>query len=398
MGNGAEQRAARPPLVLWVALLVVGAYGPFVFALQDLTHLQGWYLPHAGTYWGRDFTNLYFGGRLGWDGLDVYQLGDYQAALHQLGIEAGQNYSYPPATLFVGKALSLLPYPAAFLLWAVAGLACFIVAARPYIRFAWPWLLLVPAAAAFPNGQYGLFLAALWLWAFRGSGAATGVLTLKPHCGLLLAPALFVRRKWCTIAVAVIVTLALWGLAEWCFGLTRSFFESGARVQLSVLATSRDEPYFAAMPSVFVRLRHWPIAAWTAQGVVALATLAMIWPLWRLPLKALAFPLATATFLILPYSFAYDMAVVSLGFAVLIHDRWGEMDWPERAAAAGGYMAVIVPMLAPPLLFAGLWAQRRAALREIVGARGVPLPDEDRQQPALPARRPQRPFARPNAG
>jgi hypothetical protein len=349
-------------LLLWTLLFVAAAYGSIVFSAQDFIHRDGLYLPHAGTLYGRDFTNLYFGGRAAWfDGLNVYSLADYQAALSRAGIKAGQNYSYPPVTLALGALLSLLPYLFALSLWSLAGLACFLLAARPYVRFAWPWLLLLPGCAAIPNGQYGLFTAALWLWSFRGSGTAAGLLTVKPHLGLLMAPTLALRGRWRQAAVAAAVGLALWGLGEYLFGLTRAFFEQGARIQARVLLTPTAEPYFAAMPSTFVRLRQFAFA-WPAHIAVAGVTVAMLWPLRHQPLRRLAFPLATATFLILPYSFAYDMAVVSLGFAVLIDDRWGDLGWTGRAAALAGFAAPLVPAFAPPLLRAGLWVQRKALL------------------------------------
>ena len=353
---------ARPPLWLWVAMLLVGAYDAVVYSLSDLVHRDGLYLPHSSTFYGRDFTNLYFGGRFAWfDGVNVYDSAAYLAALRDVGIFAGQNYSYPPITLALGALLSLLPYLLALALWAIGGLVCFILAARPYIRFNWLWLLMLPACAATPNGQYGLYTAALWLWSFRGSGVSAGLLTVKPHLGLLLAPALSPPRRWRQAAIALLVAILLWTAGELLFGLTRAFFEEGADLQLRVLTTASEQPYFSAMPSTFVRLRHFTFA-WPAHLVVVAITLAMLWPLRRQPLQSLAFPLATATFLILPYGFAYDMAVVALGFAVLVHDHWGRLNWPGRLCALAGFAGAIFPAFAPPLLLMGLWVQRSLLL------------------------------------
>ncbi|MDQ3145165.1 MAG: DUF2029 domain-containing protein [Pseudomonadota bacterium] len=346
------------------------AYPSFQFALLDFIHRDGHFLPHAGTWWGRDFTNLYFGGRFAVaEGINVYDQAAYLPALREQGILAGQNYSYPPATLAIGFLLSLLPYVAALLLWSLAGLACFLVAARRYINFPWPWLLLLPATVPFPNGQWGLFVAALWLWSFAGSGSAAGLLTMKPHLGILLAPALAFKRRWRQMAVAVAVTLLIWLSAEWAFGLTRSYLTVGAETQMAILTTRSDQPFFSAMPSTYAALRLFPFA-WWAHAAVAVASLALLWGLRQQPLIRLAFPLATASFLVLPYGFAYDMAVVSLGFLTLLHTRWGDLTWPSRAMAIGGYLSVAFPQAAPVLLLAGLWVQRQVL-------RSLPRPAED---------------------
>ncbi|MEQ7873046.1 glycosyltransferase family 87 protein [Sphingomonas sp. ASV193] len=360
-----DRRAAegRPPLIVWTAMLLLGAVTMLNRSIVDWTHRDGLWLPHAGTMIGRDFTNLYFGGRFGWAGVDVYDLSAYQGLLHQVGILSGQNYSYPPATLAIGAALSQLPYGGALLLWWLGSVALFVLAARRTIGFAWPWLLLLPTLAEMPNGQYGILASALWLWSFRGSGVAPGLLTLKPHLGILLAPTLIAKRRWRQVAVAAAVALLLWGAGEALFHLTRAYLTAGAQTQIGVLLRSSEEPYFAGIPSTYVRLRHNPFA-WAAHLAVSAAALAMLWRLRHLPLDRLVFPAATATFLVLPYSFAYDMAAVSLGFAVLLDHDWGAMGWRQRAMTIGGYVGTAFPAIAPPLLLAGLWVQSERLLAD----------------------------------
>lgn len=355
-------RGDGPPLALWVAILLVASFGSISASLIDWYYRDGLFLPHSGTWFGRDFTNLYLGGRLAFEGIDVYNVSEYQKALRLEGILAGQNYSYPPATLLLGKALSMLPYEAALYLWSIGGLAAFILAARPYIRFHWLWLLLIPAAAAFPNGQWGLYAAALWLWSFRGNGVGAAFLTMKPHLGLLLPPALLARQRWHQIVAATVGAGLVWLIGEWATGLTLEFLTNGAKVQLAVLTNSNDQPYFAAMPSTYVVLRHVPFAA-TAHLVVAGPAMALCWRLRDQSLPQLAFPLATATFLILPYSFAYDMGVVSLGFAILLNEKWAELNWPRRIIAGAALMAPAFPAYAPPILLAGLYLQHEVLLK-----------------------------------
>jgi len=336
-----KPRGYQPPLLLWIALFVAGAIQPLLLLRVDLLLAQGYSIPDARTWVGRDFTNLWVGSKLALQGVNIYDLADYAVGLARFGITQGQNYSYPPATLLVGTPLSLIPYPLALTLWFVGGWIAFVLAARPYVRFHPLWLIILPATVVARNGQWGVFAAALFLWSFRGSGVAAGVLTLKPHLGLVLAACMVLKKRWKQIAVALVTCAILWGTAELAFGLTRAFLTEGVAVQKAVLTDPRNQPYFGAMPSLYVRLRHLDFA-WLAQGMIALAAAAMLWRVRERPLMQLAFPAATATFIILPYGFSYDMAVVSLGFAVMIHERWGRMrDWEKLVA--------ILCFLAPPM-------------------------------------------------
>jgi hypothetical protein len=93
---------------------------------------------------------------------------------------------------------------------------------------------------------------------------------------------------------------------------------------------------------------------------------------WRAERKGasftdLAFISATATFLILPYAFNYDMTVVCLGFALMLFRHWGDLPGWQRAALIGGYLSPQMTFLGwaleapivPAVLLAGLHAQIR---------------------------------------
>ena len=75
------------------------------------------------------------------------------------------------------------------------------------------------------------------------------------------------------------------------------------------------------------------------------------------------FTAATATFLVLPYAFHYDMTVANLGFAMLIFTRWEAMKLPEKLAACLGFLApeftTFGTWFVPPILLAGLYVQVR---------------------------------------
>jgi hypothetical protein len=216
------------------------------------------------------------------------------------------------------------------------------------------------------SGQYGGLTSALWLWSFQDNqakaGVASGLLTVKPHLGILLAPLLLIKRRWLQIAAACLCAGAAVLASEIAFHLWAAFFSEAVPHQTRILTDGTNQPYFLGMGSAFVALRHTPFA-WAAQAAAALCALAILSPIIRtVVVKDLCFPLATATFIVLPYSFDYDMTVVSLGFAVMIYARWAELSRFELAIAS---LACIAPSLTatrivPVILLAGLAVQVKA--------------------------------------
>jgi hypothetical protein len=73
------------------------------------------------------------------------------------------------------------------------------------------------------------------------------------------------------------------------------------------------------------------------------------------------FSAATATFLISPYGFHYDMTVVSLGFGLLLYERWEAMPVWQRLTCVLAFLSpglvAVGTWLVPPLLLAGLYVQ-----------------------------------------
>ena len=352
-----------PPIVAFAALLIFISLPAFQYALNDWVAREGLMLPNGRTWFGRDFTNLYLGGRFALEGIDIYDFPTYRARLVELGILAGQNSSYPPTVYLLGAPLSRLDYFLALALWHLGGALLFVLAARKHVSFPWPWLFLFPAMVSIPNGQYGLYTAGLWMLAFTGSGVAAGLLTVKPHLGILLALTMAVQKRWKMILTACVVAIALLVLAELAFGLTESFLTGGVRMQSRILLTDSDQNYFGSMTSAYVWLRGTPWA-WPAQIAFSIAALVLVAPMLKLPLRALVFPLATATFLILPYAFAYDMAVVLLGIASLLWRDWGRLTLVERIVPVVACVALAKVFWVPVALLAVLIIQRRIALAE----------------------------------
>lgn len=374
-----------PPPRLWLFLTLLGCLPSLLLFAQDLLDLRGMSLI-SGHVWGRDFVNVWTGGHLVLEGRSdlIYALRDYVAYQRDLfGPIEPHYYSYPPTSLFLAAPFALLPYPAALALWIGGGLALFLWAARPYVRDvpSFPIFLAAITPAALINvwaGHYGFLIGALWLACFARierrpgcAGAFAALLTIKPHLGLLLPPLLLARGKWRTIAVAAAGSAAMLLAAGAIFGfdLWVEYATKMSRFQASLL-DHKTSFFLAMMPGTFTSIRNSgfsEIAAWIPHICASIAAAFMVWRAERkgASFMDLAFISATATFLILPYAFNYDMTVVSLGFALMLFRHWGELPAWQRAALIGGYLSPQMTFLGwaleapivPAILLAGLYAQ-----------------------------------------
>ena len=388
--DGSQDSALeRKPLKMpppWLFLTVLGSIPAILLFGRDWLDLHGMNLV-SGHVWGRDFVNVWTGGHLVLEGRSdmIYGLRDYVAYQRELvGPIRPHYYSYPPTTLFLAAPFGLLPYLAALVLWIVGTLALFLWAARPYVRDIpnFPILLAAVTPAALINvwaGHYGFLIGALWLACFARierqpgrAGAFAALLTIKPHLGLLLPPLLLARRKWRTITVAAVGGVAMFLLSAAVFGLDLwvEYATKMSRFQASLLE-DKTSFFLAMMPGTFTSIRYTgqsdELVAWIPHVCVALVAAALVWRAERkgASFTDLAFISATATFLILPYAFNYDMTVVSLGFALMLFRNWDDLPVWQRAALIGGYLSpqmsflgkILEVPLAPAVLLAGLYAQ-----------------------------------------
>lgn len=268
-------------------------------------------------------------------------------AVHNLSTlyEKDGVFFYPPHALLFFVPFAQLPYIAAYLLWNLATGAFFLWAARPYLPARFPPLLalLTPGALlCIIFGQTALLVGGLWLLAFRGKWGAVALLTFKPHLGVLSALSLRSKREVALVAASavglVLLSATLFGPSIWLDFVERSLAHS----------LSRPRWNFAGVtPGIAYGLIGWlPFAI--AAGLL-------------LARNVNAFTAATASLIIAPYGFHYDMPVACLGIGLLVFERWASLDIPKRIILAAAFM---VPSLAslgvwwmPPILLAALWIQ-----------------------------------------
>jgi hypothetical protein len=303
----------------------------------------------------RDFANLWTAGRLAFDGrpVDAYDAAELRlAATHWLGTTSNLVFPYPPQLLLILAPLSVLPYRFAFGIWGALSAILFALAAKPYVPRGFPLLLAVLTPAALINllyGQVGLMFGALWLFAFRGSWIAAAALTFKPHLGALVAlKMLNSRRVTATLAAiaAILSTVVL------LFGASIfAAFWAALEGQAELLAQG-------SMTSWRVRIVS-PLTAYGPFGWAAFATAAVI----LLARRFDAFTAATASMLISPYGFHYDMPVVCLGFGIALYRHWYDARPWQRISMGVGFLTPILVIfgswLIPPILLVALFAQTR---------------------------------------
>ena len=305
----------------------------------------------------RDFAALWVAGKLAASGHAILAF-DVEAMRVAGRALAGTTeielaYPYPPQGLFVAVPLSFFPLFAAFLTWQILSAVLFYIAARPYLPAHFPKILAILTPAAVANvhfGQVGLFFGALWLFAYRGSPWAAAALTFKPHLGLLVGIET-VRGKFFLATCAI--ALGLLGLSALVFGVDawRAWLLGAASHQVGYLTKEPFPVWYYQMVSPYL---WYGLFGWLLFAAAAVALLAQRFDV---------FTAATASFLIAPYGFHYDMTVVCLGFGLLLFQSWRAMPpWQTFVAASVFLLPLIVLIgtwLAPPLLLAGLYVQTR---------------------------------------
>jgi len=284
----------------------------------------------------RDFVNYWMGARLflAHDTAILFTPPLYEQAAQAAfahGLPPFVSFSYPPSLLPLIGWLGLLPCGPALALWTALGLAALFAAAWPYSRHPLVAVAILssPAVlACIDDGQNGLFTSALIVAALTRidrrpalAGALIGLLTVKPHLGLLLPVALLAARRWRVIGWAAAsalgvfaVSLMLVGPEAWRLYLTKT-----APYQ-SVLYQQIHRSWVSMTPSPAVATvaagGSWSLA-WIIQGLASAAAVALVAGLFagraKRPIGEVdRVALVGATFLASPYGFNYDMAALAV--------------------------------------------------------------------------------------
>lgn len=272
----------------------------------------------------------------------------YYASLIARPAADGLTFGYPPTAFLLIAPLGLLDYGPALALYLVLGVALWFAVLRSIVRDSLTALAMAlawgGASQTLLLGQNGFLTAAalaggLVLLPRRPvlAGVLFGLLAVKPHLGLALAPFLLVRRDWHTIAAAsatlaamVLATVVLWGGALWSDYLVAS------REIADIVAGRTETIIGGKMQSVLaLAINGLPLGpALAVHGVFALAALGLLVAIVRRqPAFAIqAAAVVAATALVTPYSFLYDCTMLTAAAAFLLTQP---LERSERLALLG---------------------------------------------------------------
>ncbi len=374
-----RNRYALLGLVL-IAPLVILIYRPAAHGL-DVT----------GHQIGRDFIGVWAGPQLAF-GNKLAVLFDLEAYPEAISALFGQplpfhNWGYPLFTLLTFWPLAKLPYFVALAIWTFGLFALFAAVVLREVAANERGAALVALACAPAclinaiGGQNGFLSGALCLGGMLlldrrplVAGMLFGLLTFKPHLGVVLAFALVALGAWRAIASAVVTAALLVAVSVVAFGIEpwRQYLEVTSAFQVALL--ERFHGFYTYMMTSVVagaRTIHVPYrAALMIQAAVSLPVLAAAcWAVRRTsdPCRRI-FVLAAATPLVTPYAFNYDLTWLA---AVLVWMLVGRLPWrPEWAALtllgwalplASMYAAILGIAVAPLILMLMFWASLQEA-------------------------------------
>ncbi|MPW34910.1 glycosyltransferase family 87 protein [Vibrio sp. B1Z05] len=246
------------------------------------------------------------------------------------------NFAYPPQMLSILYPLGFLSYESAFIIWSLLSFSCFLLSVTlgsSYNKIYILVLMLAPATLInISFGQNGLLTAALLIGGCKAlnrshilSGILFGILTIKPHMGILIPFALIAGRYWKTFIWATLTAIIM--VAFSCFILSyevwyywminspwkyaKNFIEHGVGLGINMQIS----------PFISARLLTGSIYfAWIVQVICCLiAILSTIYAFiksdcWLIKVAVLV----TATYLSSPYIHSYDMSALSVIIVLLI--------------------------------------------------------------------------------
>jgi hypothetical protein len=352
--RGAGAKLAHPVELVCFALIVVNVVSLAAFYLQGL-----WIKEGAGNV--ADFLALWAAGRAALAGhaaaaydWPTLRLIEENAVGHFNGY---LGWRYPPPFLFVAAALALLPYASAFLVWLFGTFLCYLAAIRAIIGDRVGYFLAAafpPVLANFMAGQNGFLSASLIGGALAllerqpiGAGVLLGLLTYKPHLGLLFPIALVAGGYWRVFITAAIVTALMAALSLAAFGAEgwHAFFPV-----IGDAMYAESQAYWGRLQSAFGLVRLFfdsEVLAWAVQGTMAIIAAAAVAILWRgrtaYEIKAAA--LGAGVLMATPHVLTYDLVILAVPIAFLF--RLGRTQGFLKHELAGIGLACVLILIYP---------------------------------------------------
>lgn len=280
---------------------------------------------------GVDFVNSWMMGRAALTEQtpgENYDIEHYTGKLRALFGEdyRWQQWSYPPNYVAAMAPFGALPYLLAWSVWLVLSLGILWLAVRARegqgTATFYATLMLSPAAfIGLMSGQMiFLFTAAQILcfyWMDRKpvrAGVLLGLVSLKPHLGVLYPIFLASTRRWRMAVAAAVVTLLLVALSIAMLGVEtwQAFLGNGIDQQYTYVLRNTAPTIIQMMPTLFMDMRELTGSHTLAMGLqiaaaIGVACLLLTPRFRRLAATPQLLVFATASVLLTPYLMAYDL-------------------------------------------------------------------------------------------
>lgn len=336
--------AARLASVNWTAIAALTMIAFWVLTIaSSVGEPAGWLYDGRGMPSNSDYNNVYTAGQLVRAGepAAAYDWERHKQMQLELTGDAKSVFfpwPYPPMFLFVASLLALMPYALSMFAWSMTTLALYATALWRIAATPTQFLILLAMPAAWLNvfvGQNGAFTAALIGFALIAlpvrpilAGVCIGMLSYKPHLGLLFPIALAAAGHWraffsagVTVAALVVATLLVFGVAPW--------MAMPGQIE-HVMSIVKVADYPERIQSLFglsISLGAPPAAGSAVQLMMTLflaASTAWTWRRKDVAYELKAALLVTALTLASPYQFVYDLPVLTIAQAFLLRYMWRE--------------------------------------------------------------------------
>lgn len=370
-GFTAEQhRRARRLLALIPALVWLAYVWPVFF-----TQLPVAANPDRGHYI-RDFLHFYTQGMVvrEHDRAALYDIDALAATAERAAPEIPKQLYppvYGPQVGFLFAPLTAVPYVTGLYVWLFVTLAgygvCIYAIWREHATLRLEALTVMTLALGAPGLHFTLSFGqasivglvcftAMWIALRRGhmfaAGVALGALAYKPPLAAVATVVFVARREWRLVAgaAAAVIVQVLVAALYWGPGIFVDYAHALARLP-NYLGVMEPHPELAqTIRSILTASGLTPRAALAAtmavSGVIAAAA---VWAWRRERSKDLAFiALCSATLLVDPHFYAYDLLVLSPALMVALDRAVARQEWSLGWTALGVYAAPIVSML-------GIW-------------------------------------------
>lgn len=323
-------------------------FAMFVFlsglAVGLIYHIQLWTFDETGfsvmsdrlPYW--DFTNLWAGSKMAVEGNvnTLFDVDAYRAALRAMfsPLLPNQEWSYPPNILLIGAPLSALPIFAAYVFWTAGSIALLHFAIKPMGMPLPVHLAAIFSPPVFMNalfGQNGALTAALLIGGLLlapkrpiAAGILFGLLTIKPHLGILVPFCLLASWNWRGILSASVTTIAFAAATGLIFGFQvwPDFVNQTGPLMTRIMEAPYPQLYHANAMTVFVLARAAGATlaiAYAVQAVAAVSAIALAMWMWKpsSPIDHRSRVAITATLAIVatPYGYTYDTIPMAIALA-----------------------------------------------------------------------------------